>query len=128
VLPARSENVRQTVSLGQFAIIYFGNDWFAENRTSSHHVAERLSECTRVLSVDSPGLRAPKANGRDLKKLCRKLLSIARRPQSVGDRLWQMSVPQIPFRRLPLVRRLNVAIGTRTPRRTSRASQEWAPR
>jgi glycosyltransferase involved in cell wall biosynthesis len=112
VLPAGSAHDRQTVSLGQFAIIYFGNDWFAENRTSSHHVAERLSERTRVLYVDSPGLRAPKANGRDLKKLCRKLLSVARRPQSIGDRLWQMSVPQIPFRRLPLVRRLNVAIGT----------------
>ena len=25
-LPAGSDNVRQTVSLGQFAIIYFGND------------------------------------------------------------------------------------------------------
>jgi glycosyltransferase involved in cell wall biosynthesis len=98
-------------SIGQFGIIYFGNDWFAENRTSSHHVAERLSARTRVLYVDSPGLRAPKANGRDLKKLCRKLLMALRRPRAVGDRLWQMSVPQIPFRRLPLVRSLNVALG-----------------
>jgi glycosyltransferase involved in cell wall biosynthesis len=110
-LPAGSDNVKQSVSLGQFAIIYFGNDWFAENRTSSHHVAQRLSGRTRVLYVDSPGLRAPKANGRDLRKLCRTLFSVARRPQCVGDRLWQMSVPQIPFRRLPLVRRLNVALG-----------------
>ncbi len=101
----------ESSSLGQFAVIYFGNDWFAENRTSSHHVAERLAERTRVLYVDSPGLRAPKANARDLRKLCRKLLSVARRPRSVGDRLWQMSVPQIPFRRLPFVQRVNVALG-----------------
>jgi glycosyltransferase involved in cell wall biosynthesis len=99
-------------SIGQFGIIYFGNDWFAENHTSSHHVAERLAARTRVLYVDSPGLRAPKANGRDLKKLCRKLLMALRRPRAVGDRLWQMSVPQIPFRRLPLVRGLNAALGT----------------
>ena len=70
-----SDTVRPSVSLEHFAIIYFGNDWFAENRTSSHHVAERLAERTRVLYVDVPGLRAPKATGRDLKKLCRKLLS-----------------------------------------------------
>ena len=56
-----------------------------ENRTSSHHVAERLSECSRVLYVDSPGLRAPKATGRDLRKLCRTLLSVARRPRRVGN-------------------------------------------
>jgi glycosyltransferase involved in cell wall biosynthesis len=110
-LSSRFENVPGSVSLGEFVIIYFGNDWFAENRTSSHHIAERLSERTRVLYVDSPGLRAPKANLRDLRKLCRKLLSVARRPQSVGERLWQMSVPQIPFRRLPFVRRVNIALG-----------------
>lgn len=101
----------RSVSLHQFGIIYFGNDWFAENRTSSHHVAERLSERTRVLYVDSPGLRAPKATTRDLRKLCRKLLSVARRPQQVREHLWQMSVPQIPFRRLPFVRALNVGLG-----------------
>jgi glycosyltransferase involved in cell wall biosynthesis len=99
------------ISIGQFGIIYFGNDWFAENRTSSHHVAERLSARTRVLYIDAPGLRAPKANGRDVKKLGRKLLTAFRRPRAVGDRLWQMSVPQIPFRRVPLVRGLNVALG-----------------
>ena len=106
-----SDTANGAVSLGQFAIIYFGNDWFAENRTSSHHVAERLAERTRVLYVDSPGLRAPKANARDLRKLCRTLLSIARRPRCVRHRVWQMSVPQIPFRRLPFVRRVNVALG-----------------
>jgi glycosyltransferase involved in cell wall biosynthesis len=101
----------RSAALDQFAIIYFGNDWFAENRTSSHHVAEGLAKRTSVLYVDSPGLRAPKANVRDLRKLGRKLLSAARRPTRVGDRLWQLSVPQIPFRRWPFVRRMNVAVG-----------------
>ena len=114
VSPRRSSRVAVTaesVSLGQFAIIYFGNDWFAENRTSSHHIAEQLAKRTRVLYVDAPGLRPPKANARDLRKICRKLLSLGRRPRCVGDRLWQISVPQIPFRRFASVRRLNAALG-----------------
>jgi glycosyltransferase involved in cell wall biosynthesis len=106
-----------SVPLDQFAIIYFGNDWSAENRTSSHHIAERLAERTRVLYVESPGLRAPKASGRDMKKLWRKMLSAVRRPRSVGHSLWLMSVPQIPFRRLPFVRRVNAALGRLLVRR-----------
>jgi glycosyltransferase involved in cell wall biosynthesis len=107
-------------ALGQFGVIYFGNDWSAENRTSSHHIADGLAKRACVLYVDSPGLRAPKANGRDLRKLCRKLLAAARRPQRVGDRMWRMSVPQIPFRRLPFVRRMNVALGKLLVRRALR--------
>jgi len=99
------------VSLEQFAIIYFGNDWSAENRTSSHHVAEHLGRRTSVLYVDSPGLRAPKASIRDFKKIRRVLSSAMRRPRRVADRVWHMSVPQIPFRRLPLVRRVNTLLG-----------------
>src|SRR5262245_52831216 len=108
---AAAANARGSVSLGQFDVIYFGNDWSAENRTSSHHVAAGLAARTRVLYIGSPGLRRPKANGRDLRKLCRTLLSVVRHPRVVGDRMWQMSVPQIPFRRLPLVRRANIALG-----------------
>ena len=78
----------------QFAIIYFGNDWFAENRTSSHHVAERLSQRTRVLYVDSPGFgrqrRTAAICGSSVASCCRRAAAA-----TVGDRLWQMSVPQI---------------------------------
>jgi glycosyltransferase involved in cell wall biosynthesis len=107
-------------SLEEFGVIYFGNDWSAENRTSSHHVAERLSDRTRVLYVDSPGLRSPRADGRDLKKLCRKVWAAMRRPQHVADRLWLVSVPQIPFRRLPFVRRVNTAVGRHLVKRALR--------
>src|SRR5215468_9087109 len=64
------------VSLGRYDIVYFGNDWFAE----------QLARRTRVLYVDVPGLRAPKANGRDLRKIPRALLAAVRRPRQVGDR------------------------------------------
>jgi glycosyltransferase involved in cell wall biosynthesis len=100
-----------SISLSQFGVIYFGNDWSAENRTSSHHIAERLAARTRVLYVDCPGLRSPKANARDMKKLWRKLVSAVRPPRSVAEGMWQISMPQVPFRRMPFVRRLNVALG-----------------
>jgi glycosyltransferase involved in cell wall biosynthesis len=107
--------------LKDFGIIYFGNDWFAENRTSSHHIAERLSERTRVLYIDTPGLRAPKASGRDFRKLFRKLFSAARRPLRLGEQIWHISTPQIPFRSLPLVSQLNRALGRFLVRRALRS-------
>jgi len=100
-----------TTSLSDFGIVYFGNDWFAENRTSSHHVAMRLARRTRVLYVDSPGLRAPKATGRDLRKLRRKLLMAAAKPRQIADQMWHITMPQVPFRRLPAVADLNRAAG-----------------
>jgi glycosyltransferase involved in cell wall biosynthesis len=100
-------DTRGTCSLGDFGVVYFGNDWFAENRTSSHHIAERLAQRTRVLYVDSPGLRAPKASGRDMRKLVRKMVQAFERPRQVGPKLWHVSMPQVPFRRFSFVRSLN---------------------
>ena len=54
-------------ALRGLGVVYFGNDWQAENRTSSHHVALRLARSMRVLYVDSPGMRAPNTSGRDLR-------------------------------------------------------------
>jgi glycosyltransferase involved in cell wall biosynthesis len=95
----------------EFSIIYFGNDWTAENRTSSHHIAERLAGRMPLLYVDSPGLRAPTASRRDMRKLVRKVLGAVRAPQRIGPRMWHISTPQIPFRRFPFVNLLNRLVG-----------------
>ncbi len=87
--------------------IFFGNDWFAENRTSSHHISKRLGAKFPLLYVESPGLRAPKANARDLRKLFTKLGRTFQPPQQVGPHLWVMTLPQIPLRRFPMVKMLN---------------------
>ena len=92
-------------------VVYFGNDWFAENRTSSHHIAKRLSERYPLLYVESPGFRAPKASARDVRKLWKKLSSTASLPSTIHKQMWHMTMPQIPFRRLPFVRALNRWIG-----------------
>ncbi|KRA42329.1 glycosyltransferase [Pseudoxanthomonas sp. Root630] len=88
-------------------VVYFGNDWNAENRTSSHHVATRLAQRMPVLYVDSPGMRAPTSSGRDLKRAWRKLTAALKPPVQVREGLWHCTVPQLPFRRIPGVDTFN---------------------
>ncbi|MCG8314452.1 MAG: glycosyltransferase [Pseudomonadales bacterium] len=88
-------------------IIYFGNDWNAENKTSSHHISERLSRTNRLIYVECPGLRAPKGTGRDFKKIFSKLLKCVMGPRKINDSLYVYTLFQLPFHRYPLVRLLN---------------------
>ncbi len=107
-------------SLDGFGAIYFGNDWTAENRTSSHHVALRLARRMPLLYVDSPGMRAPSASGRDVKRALRKLAASLAPPQRVADNLWHCTVPQLPFRRVPGVQAFNRLFGRWAVRRAAR--------
>ena len=100
--------------------IFFGNDWFAENRTSSHHISKRLASKFPLLYVEVPGLRAPGANARDLWKLVRKLRRTFQPPQAVGSQSWLMTLPQIPLQRIALVRALNRLISRFLIRRAIR--------
>lgn len=93
--------------LENHGVVYFGNDWQAENRTSSHHIAARLALSMPVLYVDSPGLRAPQASGRDLRRAFRKISSALKAPVKIGPNLWRCTVPQLPFRRIPGVEAFN---------------------
>lgn len=93
--------------LAQYSIVYFGNDWRAENRTSSHHVARHLATHVPVLYVDCPGLRGPAPTSRDLSRLVRKIAESARGPEALGPRLWRCTLPQVPYRRLPGVNAFN---------------------
>jgi glycosyltransferase involved in cell wall biosynthesis len=101
-------------------IVYFGNDWFAENRTSSHHIARWLGERFPVLYIETPGMRAPTASRRDFRKLLQKLTRALRPPQEVSSRMWVMTMPQIPYRRWPFIRQLNRLYGRHIVRRAMR--------
>jgi len=91
-------------------ILYFGNDWSGENRTSSHHVARWLATRYRVIYVECPGLRAPKATGRDLRKLVAKLRLALAGPRPQPEGLSVQTLLQIPMHRFGLVRRANRAL------------------
>ena len=106
--------------LGGAGIAYFGNDWFAENRTSSHHIARRLARRVPLLYIDSPGLRPPASTGRDVKRMLRKLAGATRLPRQVEPGIWHCTVPQIPYRGLPGVDALNRAFSVWAVRRAIR--------
>ena len=101
-------------------VAYFGNDWFAENRTSSHHIAKRLADIVPVLYIETPGSRAPEVSARDLGKIRRKLAKTFAPPQRIHERLHVMTLPQIPFRRLPFIGPLNRWLGCFLVRRAIR--------
>src|SRR5262245_61504229 len=88
-------------------VVYFGNDWFAENRTSSHQLARQLAKRLRVFYVECPGWRAPRGSGRDLKKVFVKLGRFLRGTRTVEDGIRLRTLFQFPFHRFAAVRWLN---------------------
>lgn len=104
----------------RLGIVYFGNEWFAENRTSSHHMARRLALHANLLYVDSPGMRAPSTSGRDLRRIWIKMSQALRKPTRVHPGLWHCTVPQLPWRSLPGVGSLNRWFGAWAVRRAMR--------
>ena len=101
-------------------VVYFGNTWHAENRTSSHHVACRLAKMMPVLYVDSPGMRAPAATGRDLRRIWNTLRNTLARPRPLARNMWHCTVAQLPLRRLPGVDAFNRMFGAWAVRRAMR--------
>jgi glycosyltransferase involved in cell wall biosynthesis len=89
------------------AILFFGNDWFAENRTSSHQIARWLAKSFRVYYLECPGLRVPKGSGRDFKKIFAKMGRFLRGARPVKEGLTVRTLLQLPFHRFRVVRRVN---------------------
>jgi Glycosyl transferases group 1 len=91
----------------RLTILYFGNDWTAENRTSSHHIARWLAKEHDVYYLECPGLRAPKGSGRDVKKIGAKLIRFFRGPRETPEGLKVWTLLQLPLHGFRLVRWLN---------------------
>ncbi len=89
------------------AILYFGNDWFTENRTSSHHVARRLAKRHPLIYFESPGLRAPRPSRRDLKKVAQKILRFLKGPRRTPEAIVVQTLLQLPWHHYRVVRRVN---------------------
>jgi glycosyltransferase involved in cell wall biosynthesis len=101
-------------------IVYLGNNWFADNRTSSHHVARHLAARARVLYVECPGLRAPDVTSRDASRVVKKLARALCPPLRVADGLMVKTLVQWPAHNSAAVARLN--------RAWSRTTVKWAMR
>jgi glycosyltransferase involved in cell wall biosynthesis len=100
-----SSNIRQEEN--DPPILFFGNDWFAENRTSSHQIARWLARRYRVYYIECPGLRAPKKSGRDLKKIWSKIRRFFAGARRVDEGIKVRTLLQLPLHRFAWVRRLN---------------------
>ncbi len=88
-------------------ILYFGNDWTAENRTSGHHIARCLAQQYEVYYIECPGMRAPQRSARDVRKIFQKLWRSLRAPKEVLPNLKVKTLLQVPLHRFALVRWLN---------------------
>jgi glycosyltransferase involved in cell wall biosynthesis len=97
-------------------VLYFGNDWSADNRTSSHHIATRLGSQCRLIYVECPGLRAPAGSKRDVGKIVRKLAACFRGPRDSGAGFPVVTLFQLPFHRYRVVRALNRFLARRAVR------------
>ncbi|OGC90338.1 MAG: hypothetical protein A2W25_11590 [candidate division Zixibacteria bacterium RBG_16_53_22] len=97
-------------------IVFFGEDWGRHNSTGQY-LASALVEMKRVLWVNSIGLRVPKLDLADLRRIAQKLVdfftSLATRPRSaVGEHEEQPGIIvakplAIPFLRSAIVRWIN---------------------
>ena len=101
-------------------IIYIGNDWFADNKTSSHQIAGVLSKYNKLLYVEAAGQRAPRASKRDIHKIFKKLHSAWKAPDKVQEGLFRYSPLILPFHKYAFVRRLNKYILSRFIKRACR--------
>jgi glycosyltransferase involved in cell wall biosynthesis len=114
------------MSTTPLSILYFGNDWDAENRTSSHQMALRLSAKADLLYVECPGLRRPSGSARDLRKLLDKIRKTLAGPRiASGMRVYTLF--QMPFHSSALARRLNRVLVSWQIRRLRRSLAHEPP-
>ncbi|TKB46627.1 glycosyltransferase [Thalassotalea mangrovi] len=67
-------------------VIYIGNEYSIDNRTSSHHLAKRLAAQHNLLYVEAAGLRMPRLSVSDLKKIFTRLYkAFHRKPKKLPE-------------------------------------------
>src|SRR3989338_6879874 len=88
-------------------IIYFSNDWDADNKTSSNHIAKQLCRFNRLLYVEASGLRAPKLSPHDIKRIFLKIIKFIRGARKVDSRVYVFPPFLLPFHRFSFVKLIN---------------------
>lgn len=93
-------------------VLFSTADWAAPYWTNKQHIADRLAKRGhRVLYVESPGIRAPKANARDVTRIVNRIRRAWFPPKKIRDTLWVYAPLTIPFApRSRLVRAFNARL------------------
>lgn len=80
-------------------VLFATADWDTPYWTNKQHTARHLARMGwRVLYVESLGLRAPTASGRDLSRIWRRLKRGLKAPRLVEPGVWVLSPIAIPFK------------------------------
>ncbi len=97
-------------------VMFSTADWNAPYWTNKQHIASRLAKRgTKLLYVESLGIRRPGVNSRDLARMARRIRKALDGPKQVGENLWVYSPLTIPFgHRHGFVRSLNARLLSRT--------------
>jgi hypothetical protein len=83
-------------------------DWDAELWTNKQHSAVALAELgNRVLYVESLGLRPPRADMCDVKRILKRVLRMLAPPRRVRPGIFRLSPPVVPLQQFAAVRMLN---------------------
>jgi glycosyltransferase involved in cell wall biosynthesis len=90
-------------------VVCFSNDWDGDP-LSKTHLMRRAAREGRVLWVDSLGNRAPRATGRDLRRMTRKLAAAAGGLREVEPGMHVLSPLALPFFGHPWARALNARL------------------
>ncbi len=88
-------------------IIYFSNEWDADNKTSSHHIAGQLGKHNRILYVEASGLRSPSLSSHDIGKIFRKIKRFVQGLRCVDDNIYVYTPFILPFHKYKIIQRLN---------------------
>lgn len=89
-------------------IICFGfAEWDNPYKTNQHHVMQRLSAANRVLFVESPGLRRPAFQKKDVTRIIRRFFRWFKGPRVVSGSMVVLSPLVIPFHGFAPVRAFN---------------------
>ncbi|TLU65766.1 glycosyltransferase family 1 protein [Thalassotalea litorea] len=79
-------------------VIYIGNEYSTDNRTSSHHIAKRLAAQHNLLYVEAAGLRLPRFSLSDLKKIWSRLnKAFKAKPKTMVSDFTVLSLFLLPF-------------------------------
>ncbi|MBU1627212.1 glycosyltransferase [bacterium] len=89
-------------------IIFFSaDDWGCGLMTSKTHIADLLSEENNLLYINSIGLRQPKINSQDARKIFNKIGMFFKGVRKVKDRMWVFTPVVIPFHKYKMVQIIN---------------------
>jgi len=88
-------------------IIYFSNDWDADNKTSSHHIARQLSKYNRILYVEAGGLRPPRASSYDLRRISVKIKAFIKGIRRINNHIFIYTPLIFPFHKYRFIKAIN---------------------